>query len=303
LAAEGTGTFSWSPAEGINNLDGAQVTVYPSGTTTYKVMLSNQYCTTNDSLRITVLPYDPLHIQTIDSLCSGDSVQLSVTTEATGLVWTGENINATQTKSPTVFPERTTVYKVFANPGVCQTEDSIRVIVMERPPIFAGIDVIIEEGKEVQLTASGADTYTWHPGTGLNNTGIANPIAHVPPNFDSVVYIVTGALLNGCTDSDTIVLYINKRSFVDAPTAFTPNGDGKNDVFRPVVKGNYELTKFSVYNRWGQLVFQTVENGKGWDGRMNGMINTSNTYVWLLEARNKSTKEKVAKKGTLVLIK
>lgn len=71
---------------------------------------------------------------------------------------------------------------------------------------------------------------------------------------------------------------------VFVPTAFTPNGDGLNDLLRPIGAGIREIEYFGIYNRWGQLLFSTRQNGKGWDGRMNGTLQASGTYVWQVQA-------------------
>jgi gliding motility-associated-like protein len=86
------------------------------------------------------------------------------------------------------------------------------------------------------------------------------------------------------------------------PTGFTPNRDGKNDIIRPIAVGITKIEYFRIYNRWGQQVFQTVENGKGWDGRIKGQDQGSGVYVWVVKAIDFTGKEFFAK-GTLTLIR
>jgi gliding motility-associated-like protein len=87
-----------------------------------------------------------------------------------------------------------------------------------------------------------------------------------------------------CLDSAYVTVKIfktNPQIFV--PTAFTPNGDGKNDLFKPIGVGIKNIEYFRVYNRWGQMVFNTTVNGKGWDGRIEGKTQSTNTFVWIVK--------------------
>jgi gliding motility-associated-like protein len=86
------------------------------------------------------------------------------------------------------------------------------------------------------------------------------------------------------------------------PTAFTPNGDGNNDVLRPVLLGMKSLSYFRVYNRWGVLMFSTSEKNKGWDGRYNGKAQDPASFVWMAEGVNYKGEIR-RKKGYAVLVR
>lgn len=89
----------------------------------------------------------------------------------------------------------------------------------------------------------------------------------------------------GCFDSAFVsVKVFATLPAVFVPTAFTPNSDGKNDRLLPVIAGMQKMEYFNIYNRWGQLVFSTSMNGYGWDGRINGQLQGTNTYVWMVKA-------------------
>ncbi|HVT86965.1 MAG TPA: gliding motility-associated C-terminal domain-containing protein [Chitinophagaceae bacterium] len=108
---------------------------------------------------------------------------------------------------------------------------------------------------------------------------------------------------NDCIGRDTIVVKLNDCLYgFYIPNAFTPNGDGKNDLFRPQIFGDLTQYKFTIYNRWGQIVFETTELNKGWDGTINGQMQNSGVYVWEctyeLDGVNKNLK-----KGTVMLIR
>jgi gliding motility-associated-like protein len=85
------------------------------------------------------------------------------------------------------------------------------------------------------------------------------------------------------------------------PGGFTPNGDGRNDLFKPVVYGSLASYEFSVFNRNGQLVFTSKDTRRGWDGRVNGHIPSSNVFVWFCSYQIKGRPLRV-EKGTVVLI-
>ena len=86
------------------------------------------------------------------------------------------------------------------------------------------------------------------------------------------------------------------------PTAFTPNGDGKNDKVRPIAAGMLRIEYFNIYNRWGQLVFSTQMDGHGWDGAIGGQIQNTGVFTWAVKAVDYMGKS-YFQKGTVTLIR
>ncbi len=105
-----------------------------------------------------------------------------------------------------------------------------------------------------------------------------------------------------CSDSTTGKITVIENCSIYVPTAFSPDGDGKNDLFRPVMFGQVKLRRFSVYERNGILLFSTRSAGQGWDGRYNGKQLTSSVLVWLLEYDTAEGKT-ILLKGTVTLIR
>jgi gliding motility-associated-like protein len=168
---------------------------------------------------------------------------------------------------------------------------------------FAGNDTMVVVNQPLQLNAEGGVTYQWIPATGLNNPAIPNPIGIYGGDLDSVRYLVLVFNTAGCVDSAHITVKIFKTEpYVFVPTAFTPNGDGLNDVVRPIAVGVKQIRYFSIYNRWGQLVFRTSVNGQGWDGRIGGVPQGSNVFVWMVSAIDYLDKP-IFLKGTVTLIR
>lgn len=98
-------------------------------------------------------------------------------------------------------------------------------------------------------------------------------------------YKVVGTGTTGCNDSAYVTIKVFKTGpAVFVPSGFTPNNDGRNDLLYPIAVGMRSIDYFNVYNRWGQLVFSTRRNGHGWDGRINGQLQTSSTFVWMVKA-------------------
>jgi gliding motility-associated-like protein len=304
LSADGVGNFTWVPASGLNDPHAATPMASPTVSTTYYVTLDDAHCSSKDSVVLNVLARDAVKVDPVTPICKGDTVQLRAVTNAAAFQWTPASyISNDKSLSLVAFPPQTTSYKIVANPGFCQTEDSVAVTVLDRPGVDAGKDQVVKEGEKVKLNANGADMYQWLPEWGVSNPQISNPTILIPPGMDSVTYVVTGAFNNGCTSTDAITIHVIIKTLVDAPSAFTPNSDGKNDVFRPIVKGDYQLVDFRIYNRWGGLVFQTNRAYEGWKGREGKDEQSTDTFVWTIQARNKTTGKMLYKKGTVTLIR
>jgi gliding motility-associated-like protein len=107
----------------------------------------------------------------------------------------------------------------------------------------------------------------------------------------------------GCRQTAVKNVNIYGSCYLAMPTAFTPNGDGKNDVFRVLNAIKAEDLELTVFNRWGQVVFRTKDWKKGWDGKINGELQPTAAYVWLLRYTDRDTKKKVEQKGTVMLVR
>ncbi|MEP6465913.1 MAG: gliding motility-associated C-terminal domain-containing protein, partial [Parafilimonas sp.] len=107
----------------------------------------------------------------------------------------------------------------------------------------------------------------------------------------------------GCYDTSQTMMKVFYNCYIAVPSAFTPNGDGLNDYLYPLNAYKADNLEFRVYNRWGQLVFDTKDWTKKWDGRVNGNPQAAGTYVWMLRYTNRDTKQLFSLKGTTVLIR
>ena len=132
-----------------------------------------------------------------------------------------------------------------------------------------------------QLNGTGGISYSWSPSVDLSNPGIQNPIAIL---FDDRKYTLTVTTAEGCIASDEINITVFKGSTIFTPGGFTPNQDGLNDRIKPYYIGIKKLEYFSIFNRWGELVFTTKDLSAGWNGIFKGSAQPSGTYVWMLKA-------------------
>lgn len=149
------------------------------------------------------------------------------------------------------------------------------------PIVNAGLDVYVSAGEETQLLASGALTYAWSPTIFLNAPDIPNPISNP---LETTEYIATGYTAFGCMNEDTIkVIVIDAQ--IAIPNAFSPNGDNENDIIYIIEVGIMELLEFKIFNRWGQLVFETKDMKTGWDGNFKGVPQETGNYAYYYKAK------------------
>jgi len=167
-----------------------------------------------------------------------------------------------------------------------------------------GNDTIIVIGYPFALNATGADIYQWTPSAYLSDPNIANP-AVVFPDTGHYTYVVRGTSQNtGCELYDTIKIQVVQNPHMFMPNAFSPNGDGLNDVLRPTIVGFALINTFEVYNRYGELVYKSANNNApGWDGTFKGRPADVGVYFWNIQATNPITNKREQYKGDVTLLR
>jgi gliding motility-associated-like protein len=183
------------------------------------------------------------------------------------------------------------------------------ILVLPPPTLDAGQNVTIQLGDSTFLNATGnVGGYSWSPATGLSSTTVSDPVAK--PNV-TTTYFVTGTDTNGCVakDSVTVTVMNDTDTIVEPeppceifiPTAFSPNGDNNNDVF--FVRGTcIEEMRFTLFNRWGEKVFETLHPGNGWDGSYKGKALDPAVFMYYGEITLFGG-HKLVRKGNVSLIK
>ena len=299
--------FLWTPAATLNNPNVLNPVATPAITTTYQVTSSIGSCSATDNVIVTVVPYPIANAGRDTIICYKSSAQLNGSMGGTSFSWSPPGtLNNPTILNPVATPFTTTAYILSVNDVIgCPKpgRDTVLVTVLPKINAFAGNDTTIVVGQPLQLLASGGTNYLWSPPTGLSAVDIPDPIAHLIQSIDSIRYKVFVSDQANCTDSAFINVKVFKTNpYIFVPTAFTPNGDGLNDIVRPIAVGMKQINYFQVYNRWGQLVFSTQINGQGWNGMIGGALQSTGVYVWLVRGVDYLNRP-FFQKGTVTLIR
>ena len=121
-------------------------------------------------------------------------------------------------------------------------------------------------------------------------------------NADKLFYL---RYINGVCSSKLVAVKVTvvDKTAIYVPTAFTPNNDGKNDELKAIAYGKLKLTYFTIYNRWGQVVFSTSNFNSGWKGMVNGKPADTGVFVWIIKAQDELTGKWIEEKGTITVIR
>lgn len=296
--------YIWTPATGLNDPTLKNPTATPLVTTTYHVVGNIGKCIAEDDITITPVPYPPANAGPDQTICVGGSAQLnasggSIYSWSPTAFLTAANIpNPVSVKPTDNVRYVVTVRDVLGCPKA--VKDTMILYVAKIKADAGPRDTSVVLGQPLQLGASGSTNYAWTPTTWLDNPFISNPISLPQNNIEYVVRVSNAA---GCFDTDTILVKVFKvKPDLFIPNAFTPNGDGNNDIFRPIAIGMKSMDLFQVYNRWGQMLYSGTGNGAGWDGTFGGKGQEAATYVWYAEGVD-YLNNKIKRKGTVVLIR
>jgi gliding motility-associated-like protein len=309
LLAQSNGTsFSWQPTTNLSDPLSLDPVASPPVTTQYYLTAVAGVCSAVDSVTVLVLPAPVPDAGEDVTLCFGKSTQLNGS-GGISYSWSPSTyLNNTTLSDPLVIqPSGTITYGLSvtdANHCSSLQDDFVTVFITPPAEVFAGNDTSITIGQPLPLHAidvqnSGFTQYTWSPTTGLNNPSIQDPVAMLS---NSIVYTVTAVTPAGCEGMDTISIKVFERADIFVPSAFTPNGDGHNDILKAIPVGIHVFNFFIVYNRWGQEVFRTSDPQRGWDGVINGAPQRTATFVWMAAGIDFEG-HLIQRKGTVLLIK
>jgi gliding motility-associated-like protein len=275
--------------------------------TLYEVTASIGSCSAKDQVMVTAIPYPVANAGPDTTICFATFAQLSGATDGNRFQWiSSPSLSNITTLNPIARPPSTTAYilSAFDTRG-CPKPGYDTVIVNVLPDInaYAGKDTSVVINQPLQLMATGGVRYQWFPANGLSNARIANPVITYHEPSSGILYKVLVYNEAGCIDSAFKRVKVYQAvPTVFVPNAFTPNGDGKNDVIRPLAAGIAKIDYFQIYNRWGQLVFTTTTNEHGWDGNIAGKQQNAGAYVWVVKGTDYLGSPYI-QRGTLVLIR
>ena len=263
---------------------------------------NNGNCSTKDSLVINVYPSSTVSVTPAFSICEGQQIQFNAFGGETYLWIPPTGLSNPSIPNPTLTPNDSIKYKVIVNNKYgCKDSAMVSVNVNRKLYINAGADKYILSKDTATLTAEIKGTavnFYWSPDNFINDVHSLNPKVNPAANTMYTLHARSGV---GCgSGTDNVNVYIYHDIYV--PNAFTPNGDGNNDFFRIVPLENYTLERFTIYNRWGNVVFNTSSPGKGWDGNFNNLPQPMGTYVYYIKLHSPNGKN-IIKKGTVLLLR
>ena len=239
-------------------------------------------------------------------LCSGEnSVSLSVNKETGWTIkWTpSSGLSSNSSFTITASPSKTTTYTALVTNTYGCTTRHVKTILVNQPYDLSrkpSGDTTIFIGEQIQLIIATAESninYSWSPAINISCTHCNNP--WVSP-IETTTYTVETK--NDCFDfSEEFLVNVIRDFYLEAPSAFTPNGDSNNDIFR--FEGN-NIANFDlkIFNRWGDIVFSTNDINQGWDGTVNAHSQNIDTYKYLVVAETIHG-YKFEKKGEFLLLK
>lgn len=280
LTASGASTYSWSNGSATNPL-----TISPTATTSYTVTgTSTAGCTAIANTSVTVNSL-PTISSTSSTICEGLTASLTASGTAVSYVWS----NGSVTNPVSVSPSSTTSYTVTGtDANNCISTATGTVTVFPQP------DIQFSASPQPAGVLSPAITFTdqssadvtfweWDFGDAADTLGSnePNPV-HNYPSVETTYTVTLNVLNDGlCANSMTKEIVIGPEYSFYIPNSFSPNEDGKNDVFLGKGNGIIEF-ELRIFDRWGNAVFKTDDINKGWDGKANGSseLTLLDVYVW-----------------------
>ncbi len=305
--------YSWlesGTAVSLNNRNIKNPEAAPLQNTTYFVTASVGHCNAAAQMNVLVSPYPSAEVNNNLSICFGNTAQLHATTTAAYFAWSPvSSLLHSNTLNPLAGPQSTTAYILtISDTFFCKksVHDTVLVQVVPLPQVDAGNDTsaVIGESLQLKAVANEEASFIWSPVTGMYSNAIYNPVVIINnPSVSSITYFVTARTATGCKGTDSVHVKIYKsKPDIFIPSAFTPGNDGRNDIFKPITAGIAEFRFFRVYNRLGQLMYETTKPNEGWNGLFNGEPQPAGTYVFAAEGSD-YTGRLIIKRGTVVLIR
>lgn len=278
--------YLWTPSATIINDTSQNPMVIPTTTTTYHVVASIGKCHTPGDVTVRTVPYPKTQAGEDTTICFSKSYQLFASGGSIYLWSPPVYLNNPNVPDPITTPAQSIRYIVQVNDVLGCPKPIFDTVLVNVQNLIADAgprdtSIVVNQPLQLNGTGPGADSFIWTPSTGLNNPDISDPISLLSENQQYVLNIQSEA---GCTASDTIEVLVYKvKPGIYVPNAFTPNGDGLNDIFKPILIGMKSLLFFRVYDRAGELMYSTNIQGQGWDGTFKGKAQDAAVFVWTVQ--------------------
>lgn len=291
--------YQWyKDGQPIANATGATYLAASAGTYTATIYnAANCSSAAGNSVTLTA-PATPIAGFETSAACVGQPANFVNTSTGSDLLYTwrfGDNTQSSA-QSPSHIYVQAGSYQVelIVTSATCTTlADTIQRSMVVSAPVPAVRYPVVRVTANLAAPLSARElgiSWQWEPPLGLSNPSIRNPLVTISSNQ---TYTVRMLATTGCITIDTVEVQVFSKATVFVPTAFTPNSNGANDLLRPLLAGIPVIEYFKVFNRWGQLVYETNRPGEGWNGLFRGSPQPADTYSWIFvgkDAENRTVK-------------
>ncbi len=299
--------FEWLHNGNVIENINPSITVSPTENCNYILRITNDLCVVEDTVNIRIK--DKLDITANDiHICEGDYAYLSVQGESIQSVewFPALNLDNPYSQNPMAALYEDVEFMVIADHENCEADTAYtRVTVSEVPTVDLLDYHMYVPGETIQIDEvddnRGTFEYTWLPEENVSCSACPNP--SIQPEGDATyTLMVTNDL--GCMAMDSIrfrPITDCGGNLIALPTAFSPNGDGQNDTFKPL--GIVDVKVFRVFNRWGELVYESFSANAAWDGTFQGEALNTDVFVWYVETICPLDKMPIVYKGDVTLLR
>ena len=225
-------------------------------------------CSASDDVTVTVNPLPTILAGPDTLVCEGENIQMNASGGATYTWDPPAGLSAPNISNPILTVTGTQTFTITSTDANGCTNSTSTTITLDPPPtVDAGEDTVVFEGESVMLDGTTDGSFVWTPATGLSDPTILAPNAS--PSETTTYYLVSTSTA-GCEKVDSVTITVIIDPIVAFPNAFSPNSDGQNDFYEVITRGPVNTEAFTIYNRWGQIVFETADLAVGWDGTYKG---------------------------------
>ena len=272
-------TYEWTPNSTIDNINILNPIVDPLTSIQYflTVTETEHNCTSTDSVEVTVIEPVVAIAKPDTVVCESTRFQLWAEGGDTYLWEPAGPLTDPTSATPFAVLTESTTFTVTVSNECFNDVSTVTIDVLPAPNVDAGPNFELNIGEIVQLDGFSEFNYNWSPSEGLSDTSIPNPTAQP---LNTTVYSLLATSPNGCTAIDTMRVDVTKIFKLVIPNAFSPNGDGRNDQIGLYTKGIRELEIFRIYNRWGQMVYETRDLQGRWDGSFKNIPQELGVFVY-----------------------
>jgi gliding motility-associated-like protein len=276
--------FLWNTGE-------SQQVIRPLGSGTYTaIVTSPDGCKSSDAINVVFRALPVVNLGKDTAICENTSFLINANNIQSNIVWQdGSSFNSITVATPGKY------WATVTDTYNCRRADSLIVThTWKNPSNFLPDTMIICNGWNTAVKPLGAfSNYQWSTGGRQKDITVRS----------AGIFVLEVTDVNGCIGSDTVMISGKQcLAGVYVPNAFTPNGDGKNDQIKPLIFGEISAYHFSIFNRWGQVVFDSNDPEKGWDGRIKGLNQGNDSFIYTLTGVMKDGTS-INQKGNITLVR